>query len=88
MPPIDYRKLRSLTARRFIRALLRDGFILDRQRGSHRHYVHPDGRRVTVTFHRAGDTFRIGTLKRMIEAQAKWTLEDLKRLRLLPKRDP
>ena len=88
MTPIDYRKLRSLTARRLVRALQRDGFVLDRQRGSHQHYVHPDGRRVTVTFHRSSDTFPIGTLKRMIEAQARWTANDLKRLRLLPKRDP
>ena len=88
MAPLDYRKLRNLTARRLVQALLRDGFVLDRQRGSHRHYVHPDGRRVTVTFHRSGDTFRIGTLKRMIEDQARWTEDDLKRLRLLPRGDP
>jgi len=80
---IDYGRLRSLTARELISALRRDGFILDRQSGSHQHYRHPDGRRVTVSFHRPGDTFTPKTLKRMIEDQACWTEEDLKRLDLL-----
>lgn len=88
MTPIDYSKLRSLTAREIISALLRDGFSFDRQKGSHQHYVHSDGRRVTVTFKHPGDTFRIGTLKRMIEDQAKWTLRDLKKLKLVAQRDP
>jgi predicted RNA binding protein YcfA (HicA-like mRNA interferase family) len=52
-------------------------------RGSHQRYRHADGRRVTVTFHRAGDTFPIGTLRSMIELQARWTENDLRRLSLL-----
>lgn len=81
---IDYSKLRSLTARQLIRALQADGFALVRQRGSHRHYRHPDGRRVTVSLHHASDTFRPGTLRSMIETQAGWTDEDLRRLDILP----
>jgi len=71
MNGIDYSKLRSLTARKLIRALRKDGFNLDRQSGSHRQYLHPDGRRVTVSYHRSGDTFRPKILKIMIEDQAK-----------------
>ena len=81
--PIDYSHLHNLTARELTAALKRDGFLLRRQRGSHQRYQHPDGRRVTVSFHRAGDTFRTGTLKRMIEGQAQWTEDDLKRLGLV-----
>jgi len=82
--PIDYSKLRNVTTREIIRALRRDGFVLDRQRGSHQQYLHPeDGRLVTVAYHRPGGTFSIGTLKAMIEGQAQWTEEDLKRLKLL-----
>ena len=81
--PIDYGRLRSLTARELISALLRDGFVLDRQSGAHQHYRRPDGRRVTVSFHRPGETFPPKTLKRMIEDQAGWTEEDLKRLGLV-----
>jgi predicted RNA binding protein YcfA (HicA-like mRNA interferase family) len=80
---IDYTALRGLTAREIVAALLTEGFALRRQRGSHRHYFHPDGRRVTVSWHHASDTFRPKLLKLMIEGQAKWTEADLHRLRLL-----
>ena len=81
--PIDYRGLRSLTARELIAALMRDGFSFVKQTGSHQRYRHPDGRRVTVAPHAGGDTFAIKTLKSMIERQARWTEEDLKRLKVL-----
>jgi len=80
---INYSKLRSLTARELISALVKDGFSLDRQSGSHQQYSHPDKRRVTISFHHPGDTFTPKTLKSMIEKQAKWNEDDLKRLNLL-----
>jgi predicted RNA binding protein YcfA (HicA-like mRNA interferase family) len=80
---VDHRGLRSLTARELIAALARDGFYFARQKGSHRRYRHPDGRRVTVAPHGGGDTFTIKTLQSMIESQAHWTEEDLKRLKLI-----
>lgn len=83
MSDIDWRRLRNVTAREIVNALIRDGFAFSNQRGSHQRYRHPDGRRVTVTFHRAGDTFPIGTLRSMIETQARWTEDDLRRLSLL-----
>ena len=79
---IDYTKLRS-PSRELVSALIRDGFVLDRQKGSHQLYRHPDRRLVTVSFHGSGDTFRIKTLKAMIEIQARWDEADLKRLGLL-----
>ncbi len=83
MSGIDYAHLRSLTARQIVNALNREGFVLDRQSGSHQLYRHPDGRRVTVSFHRPGDTFPPKTLKSMIEVQARWVEADLRRLGLL-----
>ncbi|MCR4405147.1 MAG: type II toxin-antitoxin system HicA family toxin [Candidatus Acetothermia bacterium] len=83
MSTIDYGKLRSLTASELVKILERDGFKRKRQRGSHHRYIHPDGRRVTVTFHHPGQTFKIGTLQSMIEKQAQWNEADLKRLGLL-----
>ena len=80
---ISYSHLRSLTARELISALARDGFVLDRQAGSHQLYLNPDGRRVTVSFHRPGETFEIKTLRTMIEIQARWADADLKRLKLI-----
>jgi predicted RNA binding protein YcfA (HicA-like mRNA interferase family) len=81
--PIDYSRLRSLTARDLISALRRDGFALTRQSGSHKIFHHRDGRRVTVSYHRSSDIFPVKTLKRMIEEEAQWTEEDLQRLKLL-----
>jgi predicted RNA binding protein YcfA (HicA-like mRNA interferase family) len=80
---IDYRRLRSLTARSLIAALQRDGFLFVRQKGSHQQFRHPDGRQVTVAPHGSGDTFIPKTLKSMIERQARWTESDLERLKLL-----
>ncbi len=79
---IDYSKLRSLTAKKLISALLQEGFKLDRERGSHRQYIHAKRGRVTVSFHHPSDTFPPNTLKTMIE-DAGWTENDLKRLDLL-----
>ena len=80
---IDYSLIRSLTARRLASALHDDGFELQRQKGSHRHYRHPDSRRVTLSFHHSSDTFPLGTLKSIIEVQARWTEDDLRRLKLI-----
>jgi predicted RNA binding protein YcfA (HicA-like mRNA interferase family) len=80
---IDYARLRSITARQLASAFSKDGFELQRQKGSHRHYRHPDGRRVTLTFHHSSDTFPLGTLKSMVEIQARWTETDLRRLALI-----
>ena len=83
MSDIEWRRLRNITACEMIGALIRDGFVLYNQRGSHQRYRHADGRRVTLTFHRAGDTFPIGTLRSMIELQAQWREGDLRRLSLI-----
>ena len=83
MSEINFSRLRSLTARQITRALRRDGFDLETQTGSHQQYRHPDGRRVTVTYHHPGDTYSIRTLRAMIQGQARWTAEDLRRLGLL-----
>ena len=83
MTSIDFSRLRSLTARQIISALERDGFHLDRVRGSHHHYRNPDGRRVTVIYKQPGQTFKMGTLRSIIEKQACWTEADLKRLKLI-----
>jgi len=42
-----------------------------------------DGRRVTVAYHGHNTTFVPKTLKSMIEEQARWTEEDLRRLKLI-----
>lgn len=83
MSRIDFSRLRSLTARQIVSALERDGFQPQRRPGGHRQYNHQDGRSVTVPYHRSGRTFPIGTLRRIILYEARWTMDDLRRLRLL-----
>ena len=83
MSEIDYSKLRSLTARKFLQALKSDDFILDRVKGSHHHFINLDGRRVTIPFSKPSDTFGVTLLKYIIESQAHWTEADLKRLKLV-----
>ena len=82
MTDIPYGKLRGLTAHEIIQALEKDGFVFDRQRGSHKIYYHLDGRRAVVAFHHRSQTFPTGTLKSIIN-DTKWTVDDLKRLKLL-----
>jgi predicted RNA binding protein YcfA (HicA-like mRNA interferase family) len=72
---------RGVSARRLIRALAADGFVLQRVSGSHRIYRHADGRRVVVAYHGLNETFPMGTLRAMI-ADAGWEDDDLRRLGL------
>ena len=80
---MDFSQLKSLTVRELISALEKDGFLCSRTVGSHHRYIHEDGRAVTVTVHRASDTFPLGTLSVMLKHQIKWTEDDLRRLRLI-----
>jgi len=83
MSGISYSRLRGLTVRQIIQALKRDRFYLDHATGSHYLFRHPDGRKVTISFHHSGDTFKPDILKSIIEKQAQWTEDDLRRLKLL-----
>ena len=82
MNSIDYSKIRSLTARKIVNALVKDGFYLDRKSGSHHQFLHPDKGRVTISFHHLSDTFPLKTLKCIIQDTG-WTEEELKHLKLI-----
>ncbi len=80
---IDYSKLRSLSLRQIEKALRKNGFELKRKKGVTRFYKHPDGRRVNLHWHNPNQELKIGTLKEVLENEAEWTEEDLRRLKLL-----
>ncbi|MBI1784983.1 type II toxin-antitoxin system HicA family toxin [Candidatus Sumerlaeota bacterium] len=80
---VESSRLRSVTVRHIISVLGADGFAPRSQSGSPRQFKDPDGRRVTVSGPHSGDTFPLNSPKRMVEDQAKWTEDDLPRLRLL-----
>jgi len=76
-------QLRKVTVRELCAALERDGFVLDRQRGSHRVYYHPgDKRRVVIPCHRPRAPLPIETLA-AIAGDIGWTEDDLRRLKLI-----
>lgn len=76
-------QLRKITVRELCAALDRDGFVLDRQRGSHRVYYRPrDKRRVVIPYHLPGATLPIGTLAAIVR-DVGWTEDDFRRLKLI-----
>jgi predicted RNA binding protein YcfA (HicA-like mRNA interferase family) len=77
--------IKNITAGQFKRALEQEGFSCKKRGKRTSIYRHPDGRRVKLDFHHSGDTFPPKTLKRML-TDARWTTDDLKRLKLIPKR--
>ena len=77
------RLLRNIPVREFVRALERDGFILQRQtRTGGRIYSHPDGRNTGIHYHRGSDTLVRKTLRSVLRA-TRWSREDLERLDLI-----
>jgi predicted RNA binding protein YcfA (HicA-like mRNA interferase family) len=43
---------------------------------AHQRYLHPEGRRVSISFHHLRETFILKTLKVIIKDQARWGKED------------
>jgi predicted RNA binding protein YcfA (HicA-like mRNA interferase family) len=75
--------LRNTPVRELVSALRRDGFVLEREtRTGGRIYSHPDGRLTVVHYHHGSDTLTRRTLRSVLEA-TRWTLEDIRRLRLI-----
>jgi predicted RNA binding protein YcfA (HicA-like mRNA interferase family) len=58
-------KLPSLTGKEIISLLKKDGFFIDRQRGSHMFLKHNDGRATVVPIH-SGETIGSGLLSKIL----------------------
>jgi predicted RNA binding protein YcfA (HicA-like mRNA interferase family) len=59
-------KLSALSPRKVVRLLEQRGFRLDRTKGSHQIFIHPDtGRRAVVPFHK--DDLPIGALRSILQ---------------------
>lgn len=59
-----------------VRALLKVGFVKDRQTGSHIYLKHPDGRLTSVSIH--SKPLPLGTMRAILE-QTKMRSEELKK---------
>lgn len=79
-PPAIWQQLKNLTADDLCAALVKDGFRLDTHGGSQRIYRKAPDLRVSVHYH-PGKTFGAKLLQGLL-ADAGWTVEDLRRLKL------
>jgi len=59
-------KLPATTAKQLIRVVLKKGFVLARQSGSHAIFRHPDGRRTTIPVHSSRD-LGLGLLRQIMK---------------------
>lgn len=58
-------KLSPIRAKVLIRILVTRGFFEVRQKGSHKRFVHPDGRKTTVPVH-SGEAIGVGLLRKIL----------------------
>ena len=77
-----WRQLKGMTVDELVKALLKDGFVLDAAVRTERIYRHDDGRKVSVHYHSDSNTYGPGLLKALLENVA-WTEKDLRRLKLI-----
>jgi len=73
-------KLPIVSAKEFEKILLQLGFVMQRQKGSHRFYKHPDGRFTTLPHHPGEDLSRplIRTILNQVEVSTETFLQLLK----------
>lgn len=66
-----------VSARALMKVLVRLGFVEVRSRGSHRRFIHPDGRKTTVPVHRGRDLPR-GLLHQIVTIDIGMSMDDFK----------
>ena len=77
-------QLKGKTADDLISALLKDGFLLDEVIRIQRIYRHPDGRKMSIHYHKGSQTYGAGLLKALLEDTG-WSEKDMHRLKLIKK---
>lgn len=68
-------KLPRPTGAELIRFLEKQGFVTQRQQGSHVRLAHPDGRKATVPVH-AGRELPVGLLRAIIREDLGWSRDE------------
>ena len=68
-----------ISARALIKVLTQLGFLEVRSRGSHRRFVHPDGRRTVVPVHKGRDIPK-GLLRQIVTIDVGMSMEQFVRL--------
>lgn len=75
-------QLKGKTADDLISALLKDGFVLDERVKVERIYRHPDGKRVSIHYHKGNEGNGRGLLKSLLNDTG-WSVDDMRRLKLI-----
>ena len=77
-----WKQLKNKTTGELVAALSKDGFKLADKVRTERIYRHPDGRKVTIHYHRSSDTYGASLLKALLK-DTEWSEEDMRRLKLI-----
>jgi len=77
-----WKQVKNKTADDLIVALAKDGFELVDKVRTERIYRHPDGRKVSIHYHKSSQTYGANLLKALLE-DAEWSEEDMRRLKLV-----
>ena len=75
-------QLKGKTTDELISALLKDGFVLDEKVKTERIYRHPDGRRISIHYHKGSDCYGRGLLKSLLDDTG-WLEGDMRRVKLI-----
>ncbi len=77
-----WEQLKSKTKDDLITALLKDGFLPDVHLRTERIYRHPDGRKVSIHYHKGSDCFGRGLLVAVL-ADIGWSETYMRRLKFI-----
>jgi len=77
-----WKQLKNKTKGELIAALLKDRFTLADKVRTERIYRHPDGRKVSIHYHKGSDTCDAKLLKALLK-DIGWSEEDMRKLKLL-----
>jgi predicted RNA binding protein YcfA (HicA-like mRNA interferase family) len=77
-----WNQLKNKTTNDLIRALLKDGFKLVDKIRTERIYRHPDSRKVSIHYHKGGETYGAHLLKELLK-DTRWSEGDMRRLKLI-----
>ena len=81
-PKNIWNQLKGITVRELVAALQIDGFVPDDELRTERIYRHPDGRRISIHYHKGSNCYKKGMLTALLD-DIDWSLDDLRRLKLI-----
>lgn len=73
------KELPALSADNLIKVVNSIGFKFKRQKGSHKRYCHPDGRKATIPYHKGKDIDRF-LLSKIVTRDLNMSIEDFLKL--------